>query len=432
MEKKNNQIGLVIKMCEQRAERDNMAPEQKRVYINDTLMKYLERYMEEKGRKGKNVYLADYNMEQIIQLYEETWTDFSKDEFLKYLISHTSNEVIIFNEKKKIEKKLGEIDKRIAEIDKVLGCKEEIKNEKFYSILKQELEDEKRSLQELQSGLRDLCNQYNSRLPISLGRDENIRREANAVGDEKRYNDIVKELNRIKQSTTEDNLDEEVFKYYRTLIGVDTKNWEAFWNNGKGVSADIYAIFVRYVPSFEGYLKRLINNLKKEANSIKSKKEELEAIYHEVSKFGGTITVKGSPNKSDSLCFYDMVKDLDIQHNISDNLGEIEKELEEMISDESKETPAMLNKELMKFYFKQTKKDSSGRYIFQDMYDLFVSKYPPFEEYLQGWSDFSDTLVTDIAKLRNDYNDICELISNYNVHYQGRPDGYSTEDKEMF
>ena len=116
----------------------------------------------------------------------------------------------------------------------------------------------------------------------------------------------------------------------------------------------------------------------------------------------------------------------------SPNLADIEQKLEQMLNDESKKDPIKLNEELIQLYLKQVRKDDEGRYILQDMHDLFVSKYQPFKEYLQGWSNIANKLTTEIDELEQTKNDLSEQIHSFNVHYQSHPDGYSTEDHEKF
>ena len=86
----------------------------------------------------------------------------------------------------------------------------------------------------------------------------------------------------------------------------------------------------------------------------------------------------------------------------------------------------------MKLYLKQVHQDDEGKYILQDMHDLFVSKNPSFKEYLQGWSNTANKILTKINELKQAKNDLSKQIHSYNVHYQSHPDGYSTEDHERF
>lgn len=441
-------VNLIIKTCERKATEDNMIEQQKKDYINEILMRYLE-------KTTRNARFHNYdNMERILPIYEEAYSDFSREEFVRYVLTHTSNADIIFEEKLKIEKRLNEIYERIACIDGSLRSEENLRksspeifenidtaigSEIYFALNKQRLEEEKRALQELEKGLLDICKKFDTRLPISLKGTKEQRNEFEHIGDEKRYNDIIETLTEIKNTTADgENIDEKVFEYYKTFIGIDTCYWTAFWSKHTGVAEDIYNIFVRCVPSFEKYLKNRINDLRTEIDQINRKTGQLYRINREIKK--RVIAVKKSPIKIEYYYVEDEFyitpqrkkRKIEGEQIPSPNLADIEQKLEQMLNDESKEDPIKLNEELMQLYLKQVKRDDEGRYILQDMHDLFVSKYQPFKEYLQGWSNIANKLTTEIDELEQTKNDLSEQIHSFNVHYQSHPDGYSTEDHEKF
>lgn len=115
MKEENNILGfvkLIIKSSEKKATNDNMTNEQTKDYINRRLYEHFEKT----GAK----------IEEILPIYEEAYTEFSRDDFMQYVIAHTSNTDIIWGEKLKIEKKLEKISSRIAEINKQLGTEENL------------------------------------------------------------------------------------------------------------------------------------------------------------------------------------------------------------------------------------------------------------------------------------------------------------------
>ena len=445
------EVKLIIRICEEKATKDNMTEQQKKDYIYKILMNYLENNVISGARNTKYY----DNMKKIIPVYEKVYPDFSKEEFVRYVLTHTSNADIIFEEKLKLEKRLSELDERIASIDYSLSSEEDLResspdvfedidatigSEIYFAINKQRLEEEKRTLQELKKGFSDICEKYDKRLPISLRGTKEQRDEFRDVGDEKKYNDIIETLTKIKNSTPEgENLYEKIFEYYKTFIGVDTKNWKAgFCKDEKGVAEAIFKVFVRCVPSFESYLESKLNDLKTNLGEIDSKIEKLYGVNREIEK--RVIPVKKSPIKIEY--YYDedegalwrgerKERKIEGEHP-NQNLIEIEQKLENLINGETKKDPIKLNEELMKLYLKQVHQDDEGKYILQDMHDLFVSKNPSFKEYLQGWSNTANKILTKINELSQTKNDLSEQIHSYNVHYQSHPDGYSTEDHERF
>lgn len=115
MSQANNVLGfvkLIISSSEKKATEANMTMEQKKEYINKRLFEHFEK--------------AGMKMDAILPIYEEAYPDFLQDDFVQYVIAHTSNTDIIFGEKLKIEKKLEKISARLAEIDKQLGTEENL------------------------------------------------------------------------------------------------------------------------------------------------------------------------------------------------------------------------------------------------------------------------------------------------------------------
>ena len=215
-------VKSIIRICEQKAAKDNMTEQQKKDYIYKILMRYIENEAISDSR-----YTKKYdNMKKIIPVYEKAYSDFSKEEFVRSVLTHTSNADIIFEEKLKLEKRLREFDERIASIDYSLSSEKDLResspdvfenidttigSEIYFAINKQRLEEEKRTLQELKMGLTDICEKYDKRLPISLRGTKEQRDEIRHVGDEKKYTEIIENLKKIIDSTPEgENLDEKI------------------------------------------------------------------------------------------------------------------------------------------------------------------------------------------------------------------------------
>lgn len=65
-------------------------------------------------------------IETMLPIYKEVYSEFSQEDFMQYVVEHTSNQDIIFEEKLKVEKKLEKISSRVAEINKQLGVDENL------------------------------------------------------------------------------------------------------------------------------------------------------------------------------------------------------------------------------------------------------------------------------------------------------------------
>lgn len=108
MNQGNNMQGflkLIISSSEKKATEANMTPEQKKEYINKKLFEYFER--------------NDMRIETILPIYKEVYSEFVQEDFMKYVIEHTSNQDIIFQEKLKVEEKLEKISSRVAQIERL-------------------------------------------------------------------------------------------------------------------------------------------------------------------------------------------------------------------------------------------------------------------------------------------------------------------------
>lgn len=115
MEQGNNMQGflkLIISSSEKKATEGNMTPEQKKEYINKRVFEYFER--------------SGMRIETMLPIYKEVYPEFVQEDFMQYVVEHTSNQDIIFEEKLKVEKKLEKISSRVAEINKQLGVDENL------------------------------------------------------------------------------------------------------------------------------------------------------------------------------------------------------------------------------------------------------------------------------------------------------------------
>lgn len=115
MEQGNNMQGflkLIISSSEKKATEANMTLKQKKEYINKRLFEYFER--------------NSMRIETMLPIYKEVYPEFVQEDFMQYVVEHTSNQDIIFEEKLKVEKKLEKISSRVAEINKQLGVDENL------------------------------------------------------------------------------------------------------------------------------------------------------------------------------------------------------------------------------------------------------------------------------------------------------------------
>ena len=115
MKKENDIIEflkLIISSSKKKAIEGNMTPEQKKEYINKRLFEYFER--------------SSMKVATLFPIYKKVYPEFVKEDFMQYVIEHTSNQDIIFKEKLKVEKKLEKISSRIAGINKQLGIDENL------------------------------------------------------------------------------------------------------------------------------------------------------------------------------------------------------------------------------------------------------------------------------------------------------------------
>ena len=104
MKKENDIIEflkLIISSSKKKAIEGNMTPEQKKEYINKRLFEYFER--------------SSMKVETLFPIYKKVYPEFVKEDFMQYVIEHTSNQDIIFKEKLKEEEKLEKISSRICQ-----------------------------------------------------------------------------------------------------------------------------------------------------------------------------------------------------------------------------------------------------------------------------------------------------------------------------
>ena len=102
-------LKMIVKSGEKKAKETNMTDEEKREHINRRLFEYFER---------NNM---DEISEDLLKEYEEVYPEFSKDDFVKYVVSHTKNQKVIFAEKIKVEEKIDKIEKEMYNSKRELG-----------------------------------------------------------------------------------------------------------------------------------------------------------------------------------------------------------------------------------------------------------------------------------------------------------------------
>ncbi len=111
-EKENNTdidfIKIIIDNAEKKFEKEE---DKKSGYIN----KNLYQFYEAKGMK----------LNEAIKLFKQIYPEFSKEEFMDYVVDHTSDTDIIYNEKLKLEEKINRINWQIIQLDAELGIENE-------------------------------------------------------------------------------------------------------------------------------------------------------------------------------------------------------------------------------------------------------------------------------------------------------------------
>ena len=105
-------VKLIVKSAEKTAENNGMTGEQKNEHVITRLFEYLD-------KKKMNTINTE-----ILKTAKEVYPEFDEDDFRKYVVEHTTNTDIIFNEKLKIEEKLRSIKGRIHMLEMDLGYKE--------------------------------------------------------------------------------------------------------------------------------------------------------------------------------------------------------------------------------------------------------------------------------------------------------------------
>ncbi len=102
-------LRLIINSCEKKAKEENMTSEEKKEYINRRLFEHFE-------RNG-----IDEISDDLVKIYKKVYPEFSRDDFAKYVVLHTKNKEVIFNEKIRLMKKIEKIDDEIYKSNRELG-----------------------------------------------------------------------------------------------------------------------------------------------------------------------------------------------------------------------------------------------------------------------------------------------------------------------
>lgn len=216
-------LKMIVKSGEKKAKETNMTDEEKKEHITRRLFEYFER---------NNM---DEISEDLVKEYEEVYPEFSKDYFVKYVISHTKNQKVIFNEKIKLEEKINKIEKEIYNNKRELGIgmivqkgdKPKYLFEKIEQIQEKYKicanEDEKLNEEQIQENLdviQQMINIYNN--PEEL---HDIAKKQvgffKGMGDD--YQEILKEKSPEYKKYVEESLEKELRFYNNKKLEIENK-----------------------------------------------------------------------------------------------------------------------------------------------------------------------------------------------------------------
>ena len=192
------------------------------------------------------------------------------------------------------------------------------------------------------------------------------------------------------------SVEELAFEFYKTIAD----------NYPYGVPEDIYNVFIGNLPTFKQYVEDVMENLEKQKSNISMKKydislelksieEKLEGFEQErISVRENEVRTRTIRNKvyegprthsflrGDITPYHYETKT--IEENVpSGNICQIKQILDVMVNEETIKDSKKLNEGLMSLYSMQVQSENGKKFILQDMHDMFIKKYPPFEEYLQ-------------------------------------------------
>ena len=103
-------VQLLIARGKKNRKEANWTEKQEKAFVYDILMRHFEK--------------TEWKKDEIFHIYEKTYSGFSSDEFFQYVIEHTTNSGILFEEKLKVEARMQEISEEISKIDEGIEEKE--------------------------------------------------------------------------------------------------------------------------------------------------------------------------------------------------------------------------------------------------------------------------------------------------------------------
>ena len=183
MNQKNNVLAfvkLIINNSEKNSAKSNMTKEQKKEYIYKRLFEYFER--------------GGMKLDEIIPIYQEAYQDFIKEDFIQYVITHTSNTDIVFEEKLKLEKKIEKISDEIDKINIQLGGNDSFSDfEKRFRRYQQERTTIDEKIEQIKKKYQLSANMIGTKYGLSL-RSEQLQEYIELIEDMVNGSSSVEEL----------------------------------------------------------------------------------------------------------------------------------------------------------------------------------------------------------------------------------------------
>ena len=204
----------------------------------------------------------------------------------------------------------------------------------------------------------------------------------------------VIEVSAEKSEEKGKSVEEFVFEFYKTIAD----------NYTDGIPEEVYNVFISNLPTFKQYVENIMNNLELQESSIRIQKVGVSSELRDIEKRLKSIEDKiievrenevrtrttrkkvYDGSRKHSFLYGDMTK---YHHRTSTkkevvptpNISQIRQILDIMVNEETMKDPEKLNEGLMNLYLMQVQEEEGKKFVLQDMHNMFISKYPPFEKY---------------------------------------------------
>ena len=269
MEQRNNMqrfLKLIISSSEKKATENNMTPEQKKGYIIRRLFDYFER--------------SGMKIEEILPIYKEVYPEFSQEDFMQYLVDHTSNPDIIFEEKLKVEKKLEKISSRIAEINKQLGAEENLSDFDLKFI----------NFQQHESPINAKINQVKKKYELTTEKIKPKRGQDISEEQMQEYIDLIAEMADSSSSI------KEIYEMAKEQIGFFEGMGDSYEDELRKKSPELFEYIDALIKSEVGSVMEEKQKLEKEKQELK----KLESGFINMCKKYDTrlpVNLRGTPEE---------------------------------------------------------------------------------------------------------------------------------------